>query len=260
MNDFAVHPGAKSADSYVSCGVFEDVVWLDWSTCSYNEDIAVFRFHCADDITDEPNWSLLLHPDEIQRAGRYRRQEDRYRSLYTRSLLRMLAGKYTNQSPTTLRVITGVNQKPVLQDNPDCHINAAHSGNWIMLAISKVSVGVDIEKIVPDFSFPDVIAHSFSAPERQYIEADANPSLRFYQLWTRKEALVKATAKGIDNDFSQIPALIGVHRIAAHRLGASGSWTVSGFTAADDYIGAVAHQLIAESPRFYSIDRSCFFV
>lgn len=260
MNDFAVHPGAESADSYVSCGVFEDVTWSDWSTCSCNEAIAVFRFHCADDIPDEPNWPLLLQPDEIQRAGRYRRPEDRYRSLYTRSLLRILAGKYTNQSPATLRLITGVTQKPALPDNPDCHINAAHSGNWIVVAMSKVSVGVDVEKIVPDFSFQDVTTHSFSAPERQYIEADANPPLRFYQLWTRKEALVKATAKGIDNDFSQIPALIGVHRMAAYRLGASGSWTVDGFTVADGYLGAVAHRTIADKPRFYSIDRSCFFV
>lgn len=201
MSDFVVHAGGESADACVSCAVLDDVIWSDWSMCSYDEDIAIFRFHWPDHTGTEPDWQSLLQPDEIQRAGRYRRKEDRYRSLYARSLLRILAGTYTNQPSATIRLIRGVTQKPALHDNTEWHINAAHSGNWILLAMSRVSVGVDVEKIALDFPFQDVTTHSFSLPEQQYIRAGENARLRFYQLWTRKEALVKATAKGIDTDF-----------------------------------------------------------
>ena len=63
----------------------------------------------------------------------------------------------------------------------------------------------------------------------------------FYTLWTRKEALVKATGKGVDDDFTRVPAADGQHLVDPAALGSAGYWQVHSFVVAEHYLGAVAH-------------------
>lgn len=238
----------------VCCTIYEDLSWATWRRCPWNEDVAVFRFFCLDWVSTAPDWHEWVDPEERQRAQRYRRQEDRFRSLYARSLLRILLGSYLNQHPLAIRLTTGVTNKPELVSNPEWYFNIAHSGNWILLAIARASVGVDVEEVKPDFPFRAVIPFSFNTQERQYIDVAEQGRLRFYELWTRKEALVKATAQGIDDNLTQIPSLPGVHRTTTNRMEVDDAWVVGGFWVADGYPGAIAHQRMATAPQFYTLD------
>ncbi|UFH52976.1 4'-phosphopantetheinyl transferase superfamily protein [Spirosoma sp. KNUC1025] len=244
-------------DNFVWCTTLENVTWLDESMCSYNEDLAVFRFRYVEATHDEPNWERVLRSDEMERANRYRRADDRYRSLYTKTMLRLLVGYYTSQRPGAIEFRTGITNKLELSGRSDWQFNGSHSGDWIVLAISKRSVGVDIEKIRMDFPFQGVLPLCFTEQEQTYITSGESARQRFYQVWTRKEALVKATAKGIDKDFYQIPSLDGEHRIDKRLL--SGNWLVHSFTIADNYPAAVAYQASLQcTPRFYTITTDLF--
>jgi 4'-phosphopantetheinyl transferase len=238
----------------VRCASLPDVTWLDSSTCSFTDDLAVFRFQLPKHRRFANHLRSLLHTDEQTRAERYYRDEDRQRFMYTRAILRILAGYYTNQHPDRIRILAGLNNKPELDGNTGWHINVSHSGSWVLIALGRVNLGIDVEKISPDFPFHDVLMPSFSPDEQQRIETSSEARLAFYQLWTRKEALLKATAKGIHDDLPRIPSLDGTHYVESNQLGGTGNWLVTGFMVTDTYPAALAYHLVSKIPKFYTLD------
>jgi 4'-phosphopantetheinyl transferase len=246
----------KVTDAYVSCAALPATHWLAESACPYTDAMAVFRFGLADKITPDYE-KTALQPDEISRARRFHRAEDRNRFIYGRHMVRTLAGRYTCQQPDEICFTAGANQKPEIKDSDCWHINVSHAGQWILVAIGVTSVGVDVEENNPYFAFQDVLTHSFTAVEQQYIEANDARSL-FYRSWTRKEALVKATGKGLDDDFQRVPCLDGRHRIGSNVIGATGQWRVNSFMVSEGYSAAVAYSEWEGIPEFYTLDSGLF--
>lgn len=239
----------------VTCRALPDSTWQVWSADAAIRDLAVFRVS----LSDAAGWLTylepLLSPDERERAARYRRRDDQLRFSCTRALLRMLLGRFTNQPPGQLTFGRGFARKPELLDSVGWHFNVSHSSDWLLIAIGRGPVGIDLEWINPDFPFQDVSQLSFSPDEQQYIESCSDLCGCFYQLWTRKEALVKATGKGMDDLFDRVPSLLGVHSVDSSVIGGAGCWQVISFGVADGYPAAIAHngptRLI---PSFYSLD------
>lgn len=258
MSDSGKNVDNGRESSSILCHELGPIEWLDWKHCLCGDDLAVFRFYFSENTPRLPDWRALLHPDEIERAGRYHRRADRLRSLYTRSLLRILAGKYTHRNSLDIRLTAGSRQKPELADNPEWHVNAAHSGNWILLTVGRTSVGIDVEEIKPDFDFTDVISFTFSTQEQQYIGIGGNALRRFYALWTRKEAFVKAVGSGIDETFAQVPSLPGLHAWAFTQPAAAEAWKVASFHAAEGYPAAIAYHDTPKPLRFYTLDPGIF--
>lgn len=244
---------------HVSCADLPAVFWLPWpGFAAANDAVAVFRFQLPERTFISPEFFALLQPDEVNRAERYHRAEDRQRFIYARALLRVLTGSYTRQNSKQVRFTKDANNKPVLVGNTGWQMNVSHSGGWILLAVGKVSLGVDVEQIQPQFSFNDILTTSFSLAEQAYVGAGPDSRRRFYQVWTRKEALVKATGNGMDDYFSQVPALDGLHRTESRIIGGIGDWQVRGFPISADYLGAVAYQATVETPKFYTLESGLF--
>lgn len=78
----------------------------------------------------------------------------------------------------------------------------SHTKNAIAVALDRQPVGIDVETIVSAdrISDPHFLSRTMSAQEQQLIRAAANPCLQFTELWTKKEALVKAIGTGINLD------------------------------------------------------------
>lgn len=234
----------------VKCIEFQTIDWQDWPTSGVAGSLVVLRVAPSDGVELMPYLHSLLSPDETERAARYHHPNDQLRFGYTRGLLRVLLGQYTNQSPNRIEFVAGINRKPELTGSVGWHFNVSHSAHWVLIALGKVPVGVDLERINPDFPFQDVLQASFGPSEQRYINACSDARSGFYQLWTRKEALVKATAQGLDDTFDRVPSLPGVHRVA----GKGGGWTVRSFTVADGYPAAVAYADSAPvPPQFYTL-------
>ncbi|MDY4849572.1 MAG: 4'-phosphopantetheinyl transferase superfamily protein [Bacilli bacterium] len=81
------------------------------------------------------------------------------------------------------------------QHKPDCtnyHINFSHSGNYVCVAISSQSIGIDIEKV--NKLKQSLLKHCFSPLEQDFIKQD---DLSFFRMWTLKESYLKALGYGI---------------------------------------------------------------
>lgn len=98
------------------------------------------------------------------------------------------------------------NNKPWIEDWKS--FNISHSGQMVIVALSDVSneIGIDLEMI--DHSTEILSLLSFFCDEEQGLIKNApNPHERFFEIWTRKEALLKATGVGIIDGLSHFSCL-----------------------------------------------------
>jgi 4'-phosphopantetheinyl transferase len=226
--------------------------WAATLENGYPAGVAIFRLSVAGSRPFAQPAAALLQADELRRAQRYHRPEDYYRFLLGRAALRLVLGAYVGLPPASLHFEPGANKKPLLREASGLHYNVSHAGDCVLLAVAQSEIGIDVERLNPQFAFQDVLEYSFSPAEKAFIERSSVPYQAFYQLWTRKEAFVKATGRGIDAEFSEVPALDGLHHLASH--GGVPRWVVSSFEVAAGYAAAVAYPaLLASSLRFYDL-------
>ena len=140
---------------------------------------------------------LLMSNDERERAQKFIRGKEEY--IASRWLLRKVLGQYLQQAPASLVFSRREKGKPYIANNP-LNFNLSHSGHWALLALARdMELGVDIEQsrdsrdllgIAENYYHPDEYA--------QLRQQQGDEQIRFfYQLWTLKEALLKALGVGI---------------------------------------------------------------
>ena len=96
--------------------------------------------------------------------------------------------------------------------------NLSHSGEWCVLAVGAPrTVGVDIEEINP--SHIDLAPRVYTSAERDWMAAD--PVNRFFQLWTWKESVMKATGLGMNLEPQTFEVLPFTEGLPIHLLGKS---------------------------------------
>ncbi len=137
-------------------------------------------------IDYEKEYSCLSQ-NERQRLSVYKGEKDKKLSLSTKLLLRKAVFlKYGIESYTLKRDENG---KPFLDF---CKLSLSHSGDMAVCAISSNDVGIDIEKI-RDIT-PRNKYKLYTHDENYYVnKCDDNKNIRFLEVWTRKEALLKCS-------------------------------------------------------------------
>lgn len=89
------------------------------------------------------------------------------------------------------------------------YFNISYSNNIFVIAISNREIGIDVEEIRTCMSSGLIIKRFFSKNEQEYINnGDKDKERRFFELWTKKEAYVKYTGKGIGKDFKETDVII----------------------------------------------------
>jgi 4'-phosphopantetheinyl transferase len=166
-------------------------------------DVQVWRLDLEPDPGQARSAYALLSPDEMARAGRFRAAADRDRFVVGRAALRAILGRYLCEAPRALRFEYGPHGKPSLGGRPterSLRFSMAHSGGLGLCAVTRDrEIGVDVERVREELA-GDRIAERFFSPS----EADALRGLppparvqAFFELWTCKEAYVKALGSGL---------------------------------------------------------------
>lgn len=143
-------------------------------------------------------WACLSEA-ERERARRFKLDAARQRFVTSRGLLRQTLAGYLDCAPGVLQFVIGEHGKPELVDRR-LAFNLSHSGDWLLLAVSNLPVvGVDVEVIKPRKTLEQLAERCFSARELDYWQQLPPEQRRqqFFQLWTSKEAFVKAVGRGI---------------------------------------------------------------
>ena len=83
----------------------------------------------------------------LEKVERMRHPEDRKRSLTAELMLRCAASRICGIPPRNLTIANGPYGKPYLPDVTDFHFNLSHSGQYVVLAIGHLPLGVDVERM-----------------------------------------------------------------------------------------------------------------
>jgi 4'-phosphopantetheinyl transferase len=156
------------------------------------------------------SFANTLSPNESERASRFHFERDRNRYIAGRGLLRTVLGKYLQLSPVEVPLVYGPNGKPLLQtagSRTTIHFNLAHSQNLALLAVTNAGqIGIDVEAVRPLSDAHELVDRFFSTHESAAFESvpEAQKPAAFFNLWTRKEAWLKATGEGIGHLLNKV--------------------------------------------------------
>lgn len=154
------------------------------------------RLDCASH--EHADYSAVLSPDEREKANRFRFERDQKRFAAGRGILRHLLAKYLDRPPRELKFSYGSHGKPSLDGN--LRFNLAHADDWALFALTLGrDIGVDIERLRPNFATLDIAERFFSRREFEGLASlpEQERCAAFFHCWTRKEAFIKAKGMGV---------------------------------------------------------------
>ncbi len=142
----------------------------------------------------------LLPPVLTERITAYQDERDKQNRLCSKLMLQDMLSEFPSGMNLSLNNLHYTHSgRPKLSSDLD--INISHSGNLVVcIAALHKKVGIDTEEIKP-CAWKDYETY-FQPEEWDQLLRSSSPYSDFYTLWTRKEALLKATGQGIFTDFS----------------------------------------------------------
>ncbi len=96
----------------------------------------------------------------------------------------------------------GEHGKPFIVGHPEIHFNLSHCKEAAICFVSDRPVGVDVESVrkINDA----LLAYTMNEKELEQIRQAEDSKLEFVRLWTKKEALLKLTGHGLNNDLKEV--------------------------------------------------------
>lgn len=146
----------------------------------------------------------VLSEKELSKSSRFLHLADRENYIVRKYLLRQLLSKFLHQPPEEITYFKIANKKPAVAE---LQFNTSHTKGYVVIAISDQPIGIDIEYLNPDFNYPEILTQCFNSEELDFIKKGKDPLLNFYTLWTRKEALIKATGEGLIENIDKIASI-----------------------------------------------------
>lgn len=165
-----------------------------WQLDQADFDLSSLQADCLSWLTD----------GELQRYHRYQFDRHRKQLLLGRALLRVALSSYDSSiTPSAWKFSQNDYGKPAIsetQNSKSIYFNLSHSSQRIALVVARFpDIGVDIElsskerrveAIAERFFSPLEVTALLSLPKERQLD-------RFYDLWTLKEAYIKACGMGL---------------------------------------------------------------
>ncbi len=193
----------------------------------------------------------ILSPDEQERADRFRFEQDKKRFIACRGILRTILSGYLGINPGCVEFEYGAHGKPMVKAQPDTEklrFSLSHSHNLAVHAVaSDREIGVDVEYIRRVSGADRIVDRYFTAPESAIYRSLAPDEKQeaFFNVWTCKEAYLKAIGVGLGRPLSSVEVSIApgeVPRLLMIEEGqaiASG-WSLRLFKPERGYVAALA--------------------
>jgi phosphopantetheinyl transferase len=203
---------------------------------------------------------LYLSLEEKARRNHFRFDADRRDFTVAHDLLRQALSFRTNVSPPDWHFSTDAYGKPSIDsDDPELtqlSFSLSHTRGFVACAVTREApVGIDVERISHSLQVQEIADRYFSVEEAQQLR-DCSDDLRpisFTELWTLKEAFLKATGIGHSGSQTDISFRLDEHRnigFSAPAIVGTQDWQFGLFEPLPDVRMSIA--MAGSSPPRYS--------
>lgn len=176
-------------------------------------DIWLFPFEAVDEALRRRCLSLLDASELDQLASfSQARPQDLY--LLSRALVRLALSHHCGRPPQALRFTRDEHGRPWLASPDDAlglYFSLSHTDGLVALAVSGTPrIGLDVENLHRTTNFMGIAQSYFAASELSALNPleGAAQRERFFDLWTVKEAYIKACGKGLRMPLDQFAVTV----------------------------------------------------
>jgi len=167
-----------------------------------NDEIHILIIEFSKFTNQFNQYYKLLSKKEKQRADKFHFEKDRHVFAITRAILRLMFSQLLKIKPSEIKLKKNDYGKPYLDGSHNSNIffNVSHSKNYAIIGINLDSeIGVDIEFVNEKFITDEIAKNYFSKYEiDKYFSLSEHKKVKsFFNLWTRKEAYIKAKGMGL---------------------------------------------------------------
>ena len=192
--------------------------------------------------------SHLLSKEELCRASRFHGEQLKLRFVMSRIVLRTILGQCLGIEPKGVAFSSDTRGKPHLAEESGLQFNLAHTADFMLLAVARdIVLGVDVERIRQVKDAQAIASRFFSPNEAHWLRRQSPDALDpcFFRLWTRKEAVLKATGEGISSGIASVQLLNpdGSFRQTVSRSSEDNcnvDWSLHELQPAKGFVGALA--------------------
>jgi 4'-phosphopantetheinyl transferase len=150
----------------------------------------------------------LLSSEERERGDQFVFERDRRDFVAAHALLRGALSHHGGLSPDGWRFGSDASGKPYLIDRSELQFNISHTRGLVACALSLAGpIGVDVEPIDRERDIASISARNFAPTEVTDLGAVKDGARRqamFIELWTLKEAYLKALGAGLSRPLDEI--------------------------------------------------------
>jgi len=150
---------------------------------------------------------------EQSRADRFKHEADYCCYVTVHALLRIQLSKILGKKAKSISLGESEHGKPFIP-GVDLPFSISRTRNLFAFVVGHGNqfLGVDIEQIKPEIDYTAISRNYFSDKEQELILSLKNPEDQkhtFFEIWTRKEALLKAIGIGINAELHKVQVLEG---------------------------------------------------
>ena len=197
---------------------------------------------------DERNCRSLLSNHERFRATQFQLDKDKSNYLISKAILKSLLAYFSNKSEMKIDFKYGKNGKPFLSDDSNVQFNCSHSENVVVVAIALgMEIGIDLEQLSRKVNRPRLASFLFTPTEliAYHQLEEMHQQEVFMDLWTKKEAILKATGEGLTRPMNTLTVSLNENRTLTIKIDGESSenntdWFLESYTLMDDYMGALS--------------------
>jgi 4'-phosphopantetheinyl transferase len=145
---------------------------------------------------------------ELSKLANFINEDRRKQFVFGRGIVRRVFSKIINCSPASIRIAEAASGKPELMDYHSLSFNISHAFDYVLVAISnEKAIGVDVESISRFHGDKGLSSSAFLSSGEDAIFKRllaCEQATHLCQLWTLKEAVVKAVGTGLRQSLKEI--------------------------------------------------------